>query len=290
MLDAEIVSADSRQVFRHLTIGTSKPTREEQALVPHHYIDELMPDQEFSAGVFGLTGRERIEEIFSRKKTPLVVGGSGLYVRALVDGFFEGPGADRDLRASLERRLADEGIHPLLEEVRRVDPEFAATVDPTKPRRIIRALEVIRRTGIPLSRIQREAKVEIAFHPVFFGLDWGRAELYRRIEERCDRMIRDGLLKEVDRLETLGFNETLQSLKTVGYAEAFAYRRGRISYEEMIRLFKQNSRRYAKRQLTWFRRDKRVRWIPMDPGRSPREVAEEISDLIPGHSRRAPIR
>lgn len=243
----------------------------------HHFVDEVPPDREFSAGEFGVRGRQVIHEILRRGKTPIVVGGSGLYVKSLIDGLFEGPGADKEFREILDKRLAVEGVRTLIEELKRVDQEAAAASDPTKPRRIIRALEVYHLTGQPISRQQRERKAAIDFEAVQFGLAWERAALYRRIDRRCEEMVAAGLLEEVDRLERLGFDSSLNALNTVGYAEAFAYRRGSIGFEEMMQLFKQNSRRYAKRQLTWFRRDKRICWIKMDESRAAADVAEEIA-------------
>jgi tRNA dimethylallyltransferase len=280
LLRGEVISADSRQVYRYLDIGTAKPSGEILASVPHHFVDEIPPDRDFSAGEFGERGRGVIEELFSRGRIPIVVGGSGLYIQSLVDGFFEGPGADRELRSSLERRLAEEGVDTLFAELERVDPEYAAKVDRTKPRRIIRALEVFVLTGEPISRRQKESRMEIRFAAEMFGLEWDRIDLYRRINARCDEMLRAGLLDEVERLEARGYGPELNALNTVGYAEAFAYRSGRISYDEMVRLFKQNSRRYAKRQMTWFRRDRRIRWIRMDEHRIPGDVASEISQIF----------
>ena len=273
-LDAEIISADSRQVYRHLDIGTAKPSRELRSLIPHHFVDELTPDRDFSAGEFGARGRERIANLFSRGRVALVVGGSGLYVKSLLDGFFEGPGSDPETRAELERRLAAEGVDSLLNELRKVDPAFAAAVDPTKPRRIVRALEVYRLTGTPLSTHQTEMRPTLDYSHVSYGLRWERAELYKRIERRCDEMIKTGLLDEVERLAQLGYTDGLNALNTVGYAEVFAHRRGELGFAEMVQRMKQNSRNYAKRQMTWFRKDPRIRWI--DAASPAEEVAREI--------------
>lgn len=263
LLDGEIISADSRQIYRHLTIGTAKPSAGQRSAVKHHFVDCLPPDQEFNAGEFGEQGRKVIDEIFSRNRTPLVVGGSGLYVQSLIDGLFEGPGADKDFREILERRVARGELPLLIEELRNVDPVSAKRIDPTKPRRIIRALEVYHTTGKPLSQHHRESHVRTTFEPVLFGLAWDRKALYERINHRCEGMIAEGLLKEVDELERRGYSSSLNALNTVGYAEACAYRRGEIPFDEMMRLFKQNTRRYAKRQMTWFRRDGRIRWVKM---------------------------
>lgn len=277
LLGGEIVSADSRQVFRYLDIGTAKPAKEQRAEIRHHFIDERDPAEDFNAGEFGIRAREVIEKIISRKKTPIVVGGSGLYVRSLVDGLFEGPGADKKFRERMEAFVEKGKLNELLEELREVDPSAAATIDPTKPRRIIRALEVYHLTGKPLSLHHAEMKVDIRFTHVQFGLQWDRAQLYRRIESRCEDMIKQGLLREVEGLEQQGFTAETNALKTVGYAEAFRYRGGEISFEEMKCLFKQNSRRYAKRQLTWFRADPRIHWLAMTEGKPASEVASEIA-------------
>ncbi len=283
LLNGEILSADSRQLYRYLDIGTAKPSLADRVSVPHHFVDEVDPDAEYNAGEFGVRGRAVIDEIFRRGRTPIVVGGSGLYVQSLIDGFFEGPGADPKFREILERRLKSAGIGPLVEELWRIDPETAGRIDPTKPRRVMRALEVYHLTGRALSRIQRESTVTIDFKPRMYGLRWDRNVLYARIERRCDQMIGAGLVAEVDALVERGYTDRMNSLNTVGYAEVFAYRRGETGYEEMLRQFKQNSRRYAKRQITWFRRDGRIQWIAMDESRSAADVAEQIRrDFIAG--------
>lgn len=274
-LNAEIISADSRQVYRHMDIGTAKPSPEELGLIPHHFVDELLPDQEFNAGEFGKRGRAVIDDIFSRKKVPLVVGGSGLYVQSLVDGFFEGPPADRTLRKTLVERLNAEGAGALLIDLKQVDPVAASGMLPSNERRIIRALEVYRLTGIPISKLQ-ESRIEIRFTSCFVGLQWERKALYERINERVDRMVGQGLLDEVRRLKHLGYSSRLNSLQTVGYKEAFENIEGKITHERMVELIKQNTRRFAKRQLTWFRRDDRIRWFEVKGEKDFPEVADRI--------------
>jgi tRNA dimethylallyltransferase len=259
-LNAEIISADSRQVYRYMDIGTAKPRSEELNLVPHHFVDELLPDREFNAGEFGKRGRAVIEDIFSRKKVPLVVGGSGLYVQSLVDGFFEGPPADKTLRKTLVERLNAEGAEALLIELKRVDPVAASGMLPSNKRRIVRALEVYQLTGMPLSKLQ-EAQVGVSFTSCLVGLQWERKTLYERINERVDRMVEQGLLDEVRRLQGLGYSPKLNSLQTVGYKEALENIEGKITHQRMVELIKQNTRRFAKRQLTWFRGDNRIRWF-----------------------------
>jgi tRNA dimethylallyltransferase len=276
MTDGEIVSADSRQVYRYLDIGTAKPSRAQLNQVKHHFIDEKNPDELFTAGQFGIDGRRVVGEILGRGKTPIVVGGSGLYVTALIDGLFKGPASDPELRKVLEEKLVRGCLSELLDDLRRVDPESFAHVDPTKPRRIVRALEVYYLTGTPISRLHRERKPEIPFVPFLAGLSWDRAELYRKIEHRCRTMLDDGLLDEVQGLKVRGYDRRLNALNTVGYSEAFAFLEREIPEREMMRLFMQNSRRYAKRQMTWFRRDERIHWVMMGGGGKPQDVAAEI--------------
>ena len=259
-IHAEIISADSRQLFKYMDIGTAKPSPEDRRRIKHYFVDELLPDRKFNAGEFGKLGREIVEDIFSRGKIPLVVGGSGLYVQSLVDGFFEGPPEDVAIRKSLYERLRTEGPEPLLAELGKVDPVSACRMLPSNTRRIVRALEVFLLTGIPISQMQ-ESRVEIDFVPCFTGLQWDRKLLYERINCRVDWMIKQGLEEEVQELQKLGYTGELNSLQTVGYKEVFEYLNGKTTHERMVELIKQNTRRFAKRQLTWFRRDKRIRWF-----------------------------
>lgn len=279
LLRAEILSADSRQVYRFLDIGTAKPTVEDRHRIVHHFIDERDPDEPFSAGEFGSLGRDRIRQVQARGRRPLVVGGSGLYVRSLIDGLFEGPGPHHQLRAVLEDRARMGGMSELLEELRNVDPEAARGATAATARRIIRALEVYHATGVPLSTHQRRAKPTIEFTPVLFGLQWERQELYRRIALRCASMVAGGLLEESERLEAMGYGPSCNALNTVGYVEMAAYRRGQLSWNEALERFQRNTRRYAKRQMTWFRADSRIRWIPMSGAFDPAGLAEQIAAL-----------
>jgi tRNA dimethylallyltransferase len=275
-LNAEIISADSRQVYRYLDIGTAKPAPEQLSAVRHYFIDEKLPNEPFSAGEFGVRGRKVVDGILASGKVPLIVGGSGLYIQSLIDGLFEGPAADPEIRQILEAKVARGMIPDLIEELRRVDPDRGMHADPAKPRRIIRALEVYYLTGKPLSAHHRENKPEIRFQPLIFGLAWDRGDLYERIDRRCDAMISSGLEQETKHLREVGYDRTINALNTVGYAEIFAFQNGEISRDEMVRLFKQNSRRYAKRQMTWFRRDPRIHWIAMNAERGPETAAAEI--------------
>jgi tRNA dimethylallyltransferase len=280
VLGGEIISADSRQIFRRLDIGTAKPTPAERAGVPHHLIDVRSPGEPYNAALYGVEARRAAADILARDHIPIVVGGSGLYVQAFVDGLFEGPGADAGFRARAEERIADGEFPALLEELRAIDPVAAARIDPTKPRRVIRALEVYHVTGTPMSRFHDAPRPDPPFHAVQFGLLWERQELYRRINERCDAMISAGLIEETRALAAEGFDASFNALNSVGYREALSFLRGQIDREEMLRLFRQNSRRYAKRQMTWFRRDPRIRWIPAGRGGEEGETARRIASLF----------
>jgi tRNA dimethylallyltransferase len=274
-LGAEIVSADSRQIFKYLDIGTAKPSRDELSEVKHHFIDEKYPNEVYNAGEYSKDARIRIENIFKQNKIPIIVGGSGLYIHALVDGFFDGPSADGQIRSELEYRMKTEGSKKLLEELRTIDPISASKMLPSNSRRIVRALEVFRITGEPISKLQKNIILP-DFDPVFVGPNWDRKKLYQRINARVDWMIGAGLLSEVNKLIEKGYSSSMNALQTVGYQEVFEFLNGKISFDEMTDLIKKNSRHYAKRQLTWFRRDARIKWFDV---RNEKELIA-ISDNI----------
>jgi len=258
--NAEIVSADSRQIYRHLDIGTAKPPRSDLQRIPHHFIDILEPDEDYSAGAYGRAARKIINDVIRAGRRVILVGGSGLYVKAVVDGLFDGPSRDPGLRAQLEEEARERGADGLYERLCRLDPEAASTMDSSKVRRVIRALEVHAITGRPISELHAAQNSAAPFGVRQIGLRWTRKELYRRINERVEWMLDAGLLDEVRRLQTMGFDPTLNSLNTVGYREAFAHLAGKLTREEMVAAIQQNTRRFAKRQLTWFRADRRIVW------------------------------
>ena len=258
-LGAEIVSADSRQVYRGLDVGTAKPSPEERRRVPHHFVDELDPGAPWSAGRFAEMANERIRSILERGRVPLVVGGSTLYLEALVHGLAEVPPGDPAVRQALTEQAA-ENTTGLFEELRRVDPAGAATLDPTKTQRLIRALEVYRTTGRPWSSFF-SARTPPPFRYRVIVLTREREDLYRRIETRVDVMIEHGLVEENRRLLEAGYRLDTNPLRTIGYQEPIAFLEKRISFEEMVRLLKRNTRRYAKRQLTWYRRRSEYEWV-----------------------------
>ena len=263
-LKGEIISADSRQVYRYLDIGTSKPTKDDIKRIPHHFVDLLDPSEDYSAGAFGVQARKKVSEISGRNRQPLLVGGSGLYIKAVIDGLFEGPGKDPELRSQLYAQLETMGAKALLEKLQAVDPSSAARMDISKPRRIIRALEVYYTTGIPLSSFHKQQSSISPFTTVQFAIAWSRSQLYDRINKRVESMLSVGFVDEVRRLRDRGYNRSLNALNTVGYKEAFDHIDGRISYEDMTERIKRNTRRFAKRQMTWFNGDKRVIWLKPD--------------------------
>lgn len=263
-LDGEIISADSRQVYEELTIGTAKPSVDVRQQVPHHFIDERSVfNAPYSAGDFARDANERIRGILRRGRQPIVVGGSTLYLHALQFGLADVPSVDDDVRAHLEKRLEHEGAEALYAELEEVDPQQASTMDPTKTQRLVRALEVYHGTGRPLSYYhEHQPAPPYTFRTIVLHRD--REQLYQRIERRVDQMLEGGLLDEVQSLLDAGVDPTRQPLRTIGYREPIQHLRGEIGYNEMVRLVKRNSRRYAKRQLTWFRRYDDYEWLSAD--------------------------
>ena len=261
-LDAEIVSLDSRQIYREMDIGTAKPTPDQQGAVSHHLIDCVEVDQPFSVAEYQRLADIAIAEIRERGKRAMVVGGAGLYFRSIIDGLFDGPGADVEIRAKLQREADELGNLALHERLRRYDPEAADRVHPNNLVRVIRALEVYELTGKPISALQQQWKVdEPRYSFRAFGLDMPREALYRRIEDRVDLMVEAGLVEEVKGLLDRGYPRNCVAMQSFGYKELIDYLDGVRTLDEAITLLKQNTRRFAKRQLTWFRNDPRIEWI-----------------------------
>lgn len=258
----EIVNADSMQCYRGMDIGTAKPSAAERSALPHHLFDIVAPDEDFTAAAYSRLAREVIRDIHSRGKIPVVVGGTGLYIRALLSGLAESPGADnlaREEYTGIAERDGNEALHRLL---CAVDPLAAARIHPNNRVRIIRALEVFRQTGRSITEFQQQHR---------FGLQWcnylkiaisvDRKLLYERIDQRVDRMIIEGLVAEVEALLAAGYPASLKSLSAIGYREVCAFLAGSQSLPETVELIKRNSRRYAKRQLTWFNNENDVLWF-----------------------------
>ena len=257
-LDAEIISADSRQFYREMTIGTAKPTDDELAQAKHHFIDSHSITESFSVGDFEKQGLAVLYEIFLKKDFAILAGGSGLYIKAICEGFDKLPTADPETRALLNRQLEQCGIDFLREKLKATDPVYYDQVDLMNPQRIIRALEVFETSGRPFSSFRMETVNKRPFNIVKLGIDLPRELLYQRINNRVDEMIKQGLVAEVESL--LPFRH-LNALNTVGYSELFDYFDNRHSLERAIELIKQNTRHFAKRQLTWFRKDTSIKWL-----------------------------
>lgn len=258
---APILSTDSRQVYRGMPIGTAQPSADQLQAIEHHFIASHDLTDNLNCGEYEVQALARLEELFADHDWVVAVGGSGLYVRALCEGMDDLPQADEPLRRELERRLAEEGLGALAEELRELDPEYCRTADLNNPVRVMRALEVCLQTHIPYSRQRTGERRPRPFEIVKIGIDLPRDVLYDRINRRVDRMLADGLEAEARALYPY---RELNALKTVGYREFFDYFDGRIGYDEAVELIKRNSRRYAKRQLTWFRRDSEIRWFAPD--------------------------
>lgn len=256
----EIVSADSMQIYKYMDIGTAKPTKEERKKCPHYLIDFVDPRVEFSVADYVGVAHARIADIVSRGKIPVMCGGTGLYINSVIDdvefGEYEN---DMKLREELREIAEKDGGEKLIEMLREFDPVSAERLHPNNLKRVIRAIEFFKISGVPISEHQEETKKkESRYEPIMFLIDRPREELYERINRRVDVMIETGLVDEVKSLLNKGFTRDLNSMQGIGYKEIIAYLEGEISLEEAIDRVKQNSRHYAKRQLTWFRRDERI--------------------------------
>lgn len=276
-LDSEIISADSMQFYRGMEIGTGAPSAEELSAVRHHFIGSLDPAEEISAGIYSAQARDVVATLNAQGKCAVLVGGSGLYIRAVIDGIFEGPSKDPELR----QRLADEaeaiGVEALYTRLREVDPAYAEIVSSNDLRRIVRGLEVYQITGRPLSELHGEHQADPpTLDTVQVALLYPREILYERINRRVDSMVAAGFLEEVQRLLDDGLGEHVQRLKSLGYREIAAHLRGECTLEEALEQTKMFSRRYAKRQLTWFRGDDRIHWYEVAAYASIADIRDAI--------------
>ncbi len=281
-MPVEIVNFDSMQVYRGMDIGTAKPVESERSSLSHHLLDIRDPDEEFSVGRFMPLFRKAVEEIAARGALPVAVGGTGLYLRGALGGLFEGPARDEEQRARLRKEEEDDPgvLYRLLEEK---DPETAEKTMPNDLVRIIRALEVYELTGASISRLQAEHAFEDRpFDARVYCLSPEREQLYRWIEERVDAMLKTGLLNEVKRLKGKGYSRDLASMKALGYRELMAHLDGETSLEEAVELIKRNTRRYAKRQLTWFRGEEGVVWLKYSHPDELPMLAQQIASTVSG--------
>jgi tRNA dimethylallyltransferase len=282
-LGGEVISGDSTQVYRGMDIGTAKVRPEEAQGVPHHLIDILRPDEEFSVAEFQARVDVTISEIRSRGRLPILAGGTGLYVRAvrMAYQFLEGSEADPELRARLQAEEETHGTGHLHRRLSEIDPAAAAKLHPNDSRRIIRALEVWERTGTRISETQTAETAELRYDDLFVALNMERERLYDRIDQRVDLMMAEGFLEEVEGLMA-AYPPGLTSLTTLGYRELIQYRRGLSTLDEALHLIKRNTRRFAKRQLTWFRRETDLHWFAVDPAVGIQPIAAQVEELARG--------
>lgn len=261
-LDTVILSADSRQFYKEMDIGTAKPTSEEKAQVPHYFVDTLHIEEDYNVGLYEKEALALLEKLFIDHRVVVMVGGSGLYVKAVCEGIDEMPEIDPAIRTQLNQQHEKHGLEPLVNRLKEEDPEYAAIVDLKNPQRVIRALEVIESSDKTYTSY-RNAKtaVDRPFEIIKIGLEMPREQLYSRIDHRMDLMIEAGLFEEA---QSLFDKRHLNALQTVGYSEIFGFLANEYDREEAIRLLKRNSRRYAKRQLTWFKKDAAINWFSTD--------------------------
>lgn len=283
-LNGEVISADSMQIYKYMNIGTAKPSLEERRGIPHHLIDVTEPDEDFSVAMFQQTARQLVQQIVARGRLPLLVGGTGLYIRAVIDKYdFSSAGVDYEFRERMWEAVEQNGREWLHQRLVAVDPESAGRLHPNDVKRIIRALEVFKLTGQTSSSLNVPGgRWESPYRLAMFGLHLPREKLYRRIESRVDKMLEAELVSEVGELIQRGYGRHLKSMQSLGYKEIGAYLAGEIDLAGAVTLIKRNTRRYAKRQLTWFRQDHRIHWLETEVLASPAEVAREISATAAG--------
>ncbi|QOJ36341.1 MAG: tRNA (adenosine(37)-N6)-dimethylallyltransferase MiaA [Nitrospira sp.] len=280
-LDTEVLTADSRQVYRSMDIATDKPLPRQQQGIPHRLIDLVNPDEPFNAGDYRRWALREIERLYRDGRIPLIVGGTGLYIRALVRGLCEAPPSDQAYRASLVLEAKTRGHRFLYDELMAVDPDLASRLHPHDEAKIVRALEVHHLSGRRLSEVQQGHQFSgEAFTTLMIGLIRDRALLYRRIDERVDTMFARGLVEETSRLLAKGYGRELGAMKGLGYRQVAGYLAGEYGREEAVRLLKRDTRHFAKRQMTWFRKEPGLRWWPLEPEEPVEAVAGRLLETI----------
>lgn len=275
-LKSEIISADSRQVYKYLTIGTAKPSPNELRIIKHHFIDELEPNEEFNADLFSKRAKEIISRLIEKDSIPIVVGGSGLYIKALVDGITQTVVSNKLLRNELLELRKKYGNAYLYDELKKIDPISAEKMLPQNWKRVIRAIEVFKLTGKPIWQHHIENPIQQEFEFFQYGLKWDRKKLYQNIECRVDEMIKNGFIEEVKMILDKGYSKEINSLNTLGYKEIIDLLDGKLTFNEAVNRIKINTRRFAKRQMTWFNADKRIKWFEIDSYEELNNIAENI--------------
>ncbi|MBW2336783.1 MAG: tRNA (adenosine(37)-N6)-dimethylallyltransferase MiaA [Deltaproteobacteria bacterium] len=264
-LDGEIISADSMQIYRYMDIGTAKPTADEQSRIPHHMIDIVDPDENFDAVRFAEMARDKVMQLHQRGVMPLVVGGTGLYIKALLQGLFQSNPVDPKTRERLMKEAAENGSGILYDRLKRVDPDTADRLHPNDSYRIIRALETIESTGRSISEHQQEHGFsDEPFNALKIYLRIDRQKLYERIDKRVDMMIEEGLVDEVKKLLAMSYSADLKSMQSIGYRHMVEFLAEQLPWDECVRTLKRDTRRFAKRQFTWFGADRQIQWYEPD--------------------------
>lgn len=281
-LDGEIISADSMQIYKYMNVGTAKVTEKEMDDVPHHLIDFVYPDEEFSAAVFKKLAIEKIEAILEKKKIPLIVGGTGLYINSMtLPWSFENKSGNEEVRWRLVAEAEVLGGDFLYERLKEIDPISAEKIHPNNVNRLIRALEIYEATGKPKSYFDEQSKTEeVPYDYTLIGIHWTRETLYKRINQRVDEMIANGLVKEAKMLLDHGYDWNLSSMKAIGYKELRPHLENKQPLDEVIEKLKRDSRHFAKRQMTWFRKDKRINWVEMNSEKPFEIVLKESLALL----------
>jgi tRNA dimethylallyltransferase len=279
-LRVEVVSADSRQVYRGMDVGTAKPSRAQREAVPHHLIDVVNPDERYNAARFRSDARRAIAAIGERGRLPLVVGGTGLYIRALLRGLLPAPPADPAVRRELREILDREGVRALHSRLAAVAPEAAKRIHPSDPVRIIRALEIYRLTGAPAGVASHWSESRPEWRVLLVGLTRPRAGLYEVLGERVDRMVTSGLREETQRLLNAGYDPSLPAMQGIGYRHVVKVIRGELSLARAVHDMKRDTRQYAKRQWTWFAREPGIRWLDVEAAGGLGGAAEQVEKWI----------
>jgi tRNA dimethylallyltransferase len=280
LLNGEIISIDSRQLYKYLDIGTAKPTLREQKAIPHHLIDLFEPTRQVSAGEYRRLAIEVVEKIVTREKTPIFVGGSGMYIKAVVHGIFKNSTSNPEIRQALLQEIEEKGNIPLYNRLMDIDSETAKKIHMNDAKRITRALEIYQITGKPASQHFKNQKANPAFPTKIFVLYRERPELYERINKRVDKMLSEGLVKETEDLLTNRYRDAMHELKTLGYQEVIQYLDDDVSLDEMTENLKMNTRRYAKRQLTWLRHQLDAKWIQVTDDDNAKDIAINIKNSL----------
>ncbi|MGA1868496.1 MAG: tRNA (adenosine(37)-N6)-dimethylallyltransferase MiaA [bacterium] len=280
-LKSEIISADSRQIYKYMDIGTAKPGEHERNLVRHHFIDIIEPDQSYNAGQFQKDSLPIIESLRKHQKIPLMVGGTGLYIRAAVYGLFSGPPSNASIKATLKKIIAEKGVYSLFQELKTIDPKTAAHIHHNDKQRIMRALEVYYTTGETISSLHTQHNPYKPLRPtLIFLLHPPREQLYRRIEQRVDSMMKQGFLDEVKHLLRKGYTKDDPGMQSLGYRILTQHCEDKTSLTIAVSLIKRDTRHYAKRQMTWFRQERKAQIIHMTESTSPSQIADIIEKII----------